>query len=285
MRRSRAGAEVRARRRPGELSRQRAAPEAGRRRSVCSTAATANGARARRRRQEGVRARRSASDARAQTARRRPALPVRAAQARPPRLHGAEGGRDGRLAPCSRCITRHTQAERVNLERMRANAIEAAEQCGILDLPEIAEPVKLGRAGARLDGGPAAGVLRRGGRREGPGRGAGIGARRRHRGRAAGGVLIGPEGGFADRRARGAAEAAATSCGLRSARASCAPIPPRSRRWRWCRRCSATGADRREPKRAPSVFARTSRQRIGAKPARLRLTAAGIPRSLGSAGA
>ncbi len=40
-------------------------------------------------------------------------------------------------------ITRHTQAERVNLERMRANAIEAAEQCGILNVAEIAEPVKL----------------------------------------------------------------------------------------------------------------------------------------------
>ena len=32
---------------------------------------------------------------------------------------------------------------RVNLERMRANAIEAAEQCGILTLPEIAPPVAL----------------------------------------------------------------------------------------------------------------------------------------------
>ena len=39
-------------------------------------------------------------------------------------------------------LTRHTQAERVNLARMRANAIEAAEQCGILNLAEIAEPVK-----------------------------------------------------------------------------------------------------------------------------------------------
>ena len=38
---------------------------------------------------------------------------------------------------------RHTQSERVNLARMRANAIEAAEQCGILDIPEIAEPAKL----------------------------------------------------------------------------------------------------------------------------------------------
>lgn len=33
--------------------------------------------------------------------------------------------------------TRRTQAARVNAQRMRANAIEAAEQCGILTLPEI----------------------------------------------------------------------------------------------------------------------------------------------------
>ncbi|TMI99915.1 MAG: 16S rRNA (uracil(1498)-N(3))-methyltransferase [Alphaproteobacteria bacterium] len=37
-------------------------------------------------------------------------------------------------------IMRHTQAERVNLDRMRANAIEAAEQCGILAIAEIAAP-------------------------------------------------------------------------------------------------------------------------------------------------
>src|SRR5436305_8652923 len=33
-------------------------------------------------------------------------------------------------------LTRYTQAERVNTRRMRANAIEAAEQCGILAVPE-----------------------------------------------------------------------------------------------------------------------------------------------------
>jgi 16S rRNA (uracil1498-N3)-methyltransferase len=38
-------------------------------------------------------------------------------------------------------ITRHTQVARVNVERMRANAIEAAQQCGVLALPEINEPV------------------------------------------------------------------------------------------------------------------------------------------------
>lgn len=40
-------------------------------------------------------------------------------------------------------VTRRTVAERVNLERMRANAIEAAEQCGVLRLPEIVPPERL----------------------------------------------------------------------------------------------------------------------------------------------
>jgi 16S rRNA (uracil1498-N3)-methyltransferase len=40
-------------------------------------------------------------------------------------------------------LTRHTVAERVNTDRMRANAIEAAEQCGILRVPDVSEPVKL----------------------------------------------------------------------------------------------------------------------------------------------
>lgn len=34
-------------------------------------------------------------------------------------------------------LTRHTQVTRVNTERMRANAIEAAEQCGLITLPDI----------------------------------------------------------------------------------------------------------------------------------------------------
>ncbi len=38
-------------------------------------------------------------------------------------------------------LTRHSQVARVNLERMRANAIEAAEQCGILTLPDIVAPI------------------------------------------------------------------------------------------------------------------------------------------------
>lgn len=99
----------------------------------------------------------------------------------------------GRLVPV---ITRRTVAERVNLERMRANAVEAAEQCGILSLPEIDPPQKLEAAIASWPAGtplifcdeaaatadPIA-VL--------------AGIRDRDAGpQASVGVLIGPEGGF-----------------------------------------------------------------------------------------
>lgn len=39
-------------------------------------------------------------------------------------------------------ITQHTQVARVNLERMQANVIEAAQQCGVLTIPEVAKPVE-----------------------------------------------------------------------------------------------------------------------------------------------
>ncbi|MGB6534868.1 MAG: 16S rRNA (uracil(1498)-N(3))-methyltransferase [Xanthobacteraceae bacterium] len=42
-------------------------------------------------------------------------------------------------------LTRFGQVARINTARMRANCIEAAEQCGLLALPEIAEPVELSR--------------------------------------------------------------------------------------------------------------------------------------------
>ncbi len=42
-------------------------------------------------------------------------------------------------------LTRFTQVTRVNSERMRANVIEAAEQCGILSLATVAEPMTLDR--------------------------------------------------------------------------------------------------------------------------------------------
>jgi 16S rRNA (uracil1498-N3)-methyltransferase len=90
-------------------------------------------------------------------------------------------------------ITRFTQVSRVNLERMRANVVEAAEQCGIIALAEVAEPLPLDKYLAQRDGArrlifcdegadvanPATALLRL---------------------PKAGGidVLIGPEGGFAE---------------------------------------------------------------------------------------
>jgi 16S rRNA (uracil1498-N3)-methyltransferase len=40
-------------------------------------------------------------------------------------------------------FTRRTNADRVNVERLRAHGVEAAEQCGILTVPEVAEPAPL----------------------------------------------------------------------------------------------------------------------------------------------
>jgi 16S rRNA (uracil1498-N3)-methyltransferase len=42
-------------------------------------------------------------------------------------------------------LTRFTQVSRVNSERMRANVIEAAEQCGILSIAGVTEPAPLDR--------------------------------------------------------------------------------------------------------------------------------------------
>jgi 16S rRNA (uracil1498-N3)-methyltransferase len=47
-----------------------------------------------------------------------------------------------RLVPV---LTRHGQVTRINIDRIRANTIEAAEQCGILNLPETAAPMPLDR--------------------------------------------------------------------------------------------------------------------------------------------
>jgi 16S rRNA (uracil1498-N3)-methyltransferase len=48
-------------------------------------------------------------------------------------------------------ITRRTTPERVNLDRMRANVIGAAEQCGILRVPEVCAPERLEAVLARWD--------------------------------------------------------------------------------------------------------------------------------------
>lgn len=42
-------------------------------------------------------------------------------------------------------LTQHTQVHRLKTERLVANVIEAAEQCGVLDIPAVREPVRLER--------------------------------------------------------------------------------------------------------------------------------------------
>jgi 16S rRNA (uracil1498-N3)-methyltransferase len=106
-------------------------------------------------------------------------------------------------------MMRHTQAERVNLERMRANAIEAAEQCGILAIPQIAAPLDFAAALAALGaachlvfcdedapGGDPVAVLRADLRAALDGSQAA--AQQAPQDSAELAVVIGPEGGFAD---------------------------------------------------------------------------------------
>lgn len=40
-------------------------------------------------------------------------------------------------------LTQHTQVSKFNLDRMRANVLEACEQCGVLAIPEVLEPISL----------------------------------------------------------------------------------------------------------------------------------------------
>jgi len=93
-------------------------------------------------------------------------------------------------------LTAHAQVSRINLERMQANAIEAAEQCGILTLPEIASPVDLNRTLAERDSRRLLVFCDEAAETKDP-----VAALAPHR-LAAGptpvDVLVGPEGGFAE---------------------------------------------------------------------------------------
>lgn len=123
-----------------------------------------------------------------------------------------------RLSPVA---TRHTVAERINADRMRANAIEAAEQCGILRVPAI-DPLRpldvvldqwpRDRPLIFCDEGasPADPVAVLSGVSAGPM-----------------GVLVGPEGGFAEverDRIRALPSAVAISLGPRIMRADTAAV-------------------------------------------------------------
>jgi 16S rRNA (uracil1498-N3)-methyltransferase len=90
-------------------------------------------------------------------------------------------------------LTRHGQVARVNLDRMRGNAVEAAEQCGILSLPDIGAPVALPRLLAERD--PARWLIFCDEAAEVENPAAALGAVAPRSPLA---VLVGPEGGFAD---------------------------------------------------------------------------------------
>lgn len=119
-----------------------------------------------------------------------------------------------RLVPI---MTQRTVVDRVNLERLRAHAIEAAEQCGRTALPELAAPTRLETI---LRGWPAERMLYFAD--EGGGEPV---LRSAKPGPAA--ILIGPEGGFTEpERAavRAVPQARAVSLGPRILRADTAAI-------------------------------------------------------------
>lgn len=113
-------------------------------------------------------------------------------------------------------LTRRTIAERVKLERLRTNAIEASEQCGRTRVPEIVEPRPLRRFFEELDAGRRVYFADEGGGAaasetftEGPAV-----------------ILIGPEGGFTEEErafVRGSG-ASAISLGPRILRAETAAL-------------------------------------------------------------
>lgn len=91
-------------------------------------------------------------------------------------------------------MTRHTMVDRVNTERLRANAVEAAEQSDRLTVPEVREPARLD---ALIDAWPADRALIVADETGGVPIGETLAMHRRGAITSAG-FLIGPEGGFAD---------------------------------------------------------------------------------------
>jgi 16S rRNA (uracil1498-N3)-methyltransferase len=90
-------------------------------------------------------------------------------------------------------VTKHTQVARLNLDRMHANAIEAAQQCGVLALPEIKEPVAFKTIAGDADAGRLLVFCDEDAEVTDP-----VAALAQVRGTRPLAVLIGPEGGFAE---------------------------------------------------------------------------------------
>jgi len=117
-------------------------------------------------------------------------------------------------------ITRHTNADHAKIERLRAIAIEAAEQTGRLDVPEVAEPVKLDKLLDSWDAGRTLIFCDEGGEAK-----PALEALKTPLAQSA--VLIGPEGGFSPEereRLRGLAFVIPISLGPRILRADTAAI-------------------------------------------------------------
>ena len=90
-------------------------------------------------------------------------------------------------------LTRFTQVSRLNGERMRANVIEAAEQCGILSVADVAGPVPLERYLATRDAGRLLIFCDEASEVKSP-----LTALEQGAAQSGIDVLVGPEGGFAD---------------------------------------------------------------------------------------
>jgi len=95
-------------------------------------------------------------------------------------------------------ITEYTNAGRLNIERLQAHAIEAAEQCGGTFVPQVAQAVKLDKLMADWDRGRM--IMFCDEKLAGSGDAPGLAQFDRPRdGGSPWAVLIGPEGGFSDR--------------------------------------------------------------------------------------
>lgn len=88
-------------------------------------------------------------------------------------------------------MTRHTNASRVNVERLQANALEAAEQCERLTVPQVCQPAALDAVLRDWDPARHLYVM------DETGRGTPIAEVLRTKGGVPAAVLCGPEGGFA----------------------------------------------------------------------------------------
>ncbi|QPC86823.1 16S rRNA (uracil(1498)-N(3))-methyltransferase [Mesorhizobium sp. NBSH29] len=95
----------------------------------------------------------------------------------------------GHLQPV---ITQHTQMSTVGIDRLKANAVEASEQCGILAIPTVGEVVKLDRLLWEWQPGRQLIFCDEGAETNNP-----VPILKTLAGRKLG-LLIGPEGGFSD---------------------------------------------------------------------------------------